>query len=199
MGFQAFHQPQLYREPVAAKVRPEPGESRPAPDLRQSDLRVDFAGDPGGGVAEAFTAVFAPSARATQDILSRQFFLAPLSGPARFAASPGIPFALEICLPRPPTLVSEPYPGKMKIFVQQYPAMLPWTGFQRVVENNQAASDVCSGVGGIARCVAKIPAVPDFDLVSVKKLRDGPSGRFGRFRCRSLRVTFRYNQSNCEQ
>jgi N-acetylmuramic acid 6-phosphate etherase len=48
--------------------------------------------------------------------------------------------------------------------------MLPRAGFQGVVESDQAPSDECRGVRGIARRVAKIPAVPDLDLAAVKKL-----------------------------
>jgi len=151
---------------------PEPTAPRPAPALAQRDLRIDVTRDPCGCVAEALTTIFPPAARAPVDVGGRQFLLAPFSGPARFAASAGIPFACKVRLPGSPPLVSQAHPREMKILVQQYSAMLPRAGFQAIVKNDQSPPDECRGVGGIARRVAKIAAVPDPDLSAVKKPGD---------------------------
>jgi N-acetylmuramic acid 6-phosphate etherase len=173
---------------VAAKLGLEPGSSGAAAGLPERDfggLGIDAAGNPGSRVAETLATVVTPAARALRDVAIRQFLFAPFRGPPRFAASAGIPFGREIRLPRPPALVSQAHPGKVKILVQQYPAMLPRAFFQGRIENDQAAADECRGVRGISRRVAKIGPVPDYHLPAVKKLK-GNTGHPPTINCMDL-------------
>jgi len=99
-------------------MRLEPGSPRPAPGLRQRDLGIDLTHDPRACVAKTLTTVFTPASRALNDIAGRQFLFAPFGGPARFAASTGMPLAFEIRLPFPPALVPQPNPDEMKILMK---------------------------------------------------------------------------------
>src|SRR5579863_337785 len=117
-------------------MRFEPRPSRPAPGWRQRDLGADPARDPGSRIAKALTAVLPPAARTSDDIFVRQSFLAPFSRPSRFPSRARLPLSFEMRLPCQPARVSQPHPRKMKIFVEQDPAMLPGTLFQIGIEKD---------------------------------------------------------------
>src|ERR1035441_9396225 len=109
-------------------------------------MRADTREDPGRCVAEAFADVFAPTPGAAPRVARFERPLAPLRGPAQFAAGPAPHFLAEQRFVGPAARVAQPQPHEVENLMDEDAVELLRVGGQLRVERDASFTDERAGV-----------------------------------------------------
>src|ERR1035438_9930502 len=101
---------------------------------------------PGRRIAEALADVFAPAPGAAAWVARRKRPLAPLRGPAQFAAGPAPHFLAQQRFIRPAARVAQPQPHEMENFMHEDAGELLGVGGQFRVECDTPFAEERAGV-----------------------------------------------------
>ncbi len=106
--------------------------------------------EPGGGVAEALTGIFAPAAGAVTTVAGAEGVFPPFGGPAEFAGEVEVKFLREKGFPGASLGVGEAGPDEMEEFVDEDPGALGGLAAERGVEDEEAFAGKTGGVDGLS-------------------------------------------------
>ena len=114
----------------------------------------------GGGIAETFAHVFAPTLGSEWEVLNPKIPLADFSRPTQFAASARFQFRLQHAFPRTPRAVPQSDPDEMIELMTENARQFRRIVEQRRVENNAAAAEISRGVDRVATQLTRKQASP---------------------------------------